>query len=101
MVVEKPFGRDLASAQELNAALLEVFDERQIFRIDHYLGKETLQNLLIFRFGNAVWEPLWSRSHVDHVEITVAEEVGLEARADYYEKSGASATWCRATSSRC
>jgi glucose-6-phosphate 1-dehydrogenase len=89
MVVEKPFGRDLASAQELNAALLEVFDERQIFRIDHYLGKETLQNLLIFRFGNAVWEPLWSRNHVDHVEITVAEEVGLEARADYYEKSGA------------
>lgn len=89
MIVEKPFGRDLASAQALNHALLDVYDERQIFRIDHYLGKETLQNMMVFRFGNSVWEPLWSRSHIDHVQITVAEQVGLEARADYYEKSGA------------
>ena len=89
MIVEKPFGRDLASAHELNRVILEVFDERQVFRIDHYLGKETLQNLMVFRFGNSVWEPLWSRSHIDHVQITVAETVGLEARADYYEKSGA------------
>ena len=88
-IVEKPFGRDIASAHELNLALLEVYDERQIFRIDHYLGKETLQNLMVFRFGNSVWEPLWTRSHIDHVQITVAEEVGLELRADYYEKSGA------------
>ncbi|HLL82172.1 MAG TPA: glucose-6-phosphate dehydrogenase, partial [Longimicrobium sp.] len=88
-IVEKPFGRDLASAHALNLALLEVYDERQIFRIDHYLGKETLQNLMVFRFGNSVWEPLWTRSHIDHVQITVAETVGLEQRADYYEKSGA------------
>ncbi|HEX7241823.1 MAG TPA: glucose-6-phosphate dehydrogenase [Longimicrobiaceae bacterium] len=89
IIVEKPFGRDLESAQALNRALLEVFDERQVFRIDHYLGKETLQNLLVFRFGNSVWEPLWSRSHVDSVQITVAETVGLERRAGYYETSGA------------
>ncbi len=89
MIVEKPFGRDLASAEELNRVILEVFDERQVFRIDHYLGKETLQNLMVFRFGNSVWEPLWSRSHIDHVQITVAEQVGLESRADYYERSGA------------
>ncbi|HEX2091924.1 MAG TPA: glucose-6-phosphate dehydrogenase [Longimicrobiaceae bacterium] len=89
IVVEKPFGRDLESARALNAALLRVYDERQLFRIDHYLGKETLQNLMVFRFGNAVWEPLWNRSHVDHVQITVSEEVGVEQRADYYETSGA------------
>ncbi|HEX8831024.1 MAG TPA: glucose-6-phosphate dehydrogenase, partial [Longimicrobium sp.] len=88
-IVEKPFGRDLESARELNKALLEVYDERQIFRIDHYLGKETLQNMMVFRFGNSVWEPLWSRNHIDHVQITVAETVGLETRADYYERSGA------------
>jgi glucose-6-phosphate 1-dehydrogenase len=89
VIVEKPFGRDLKSAQALNQSLLGVFDEQQIYRIDHYLGKETLQNLMVFRFGNAVWEPLWSRSHVDHVEITVSETVGVERRADYYEQSGA------------
>ncbi|HEX8697079.1 MAG TPA: glucose-6-phosphate dehydrogenase [Longimicrobium sp.] len=89
IVVEKPFGRDLASAEELNRDLHRVFDERQIFRIDHYLGKETLQNLLVFRFGNLLWEAVWSRSHVDHVQITVAEEVGVERRAGYYEKAGA------------
>ena len=89
IIVEKPFGRDLKSAKELNAALLRVFSEPQIFRIDHYLGKETLQNLLIFRFANIIWEPLWSRTYVDHVQITVSESVGIEGRAGYYDKSGA------------
>ncbi|HEX2203222.1 MAG TPA: glucose-6-phosphate dehydrogenase [Longimicrobium sp.] len=89
IIVEKPFGRDLATARELNADLQRVFDERQIFRIDHYLGKETLQNLLVFRFANVIWEPVWNRTYVDHVEITVAEEVGVERRAGYYESSGA------------
>ena len=89
IIVEKPFGRDLASARKLNVDLLRVFAERQIFRIDHYLGKETLQNLLVFRFANTIWEPLWSRTYVDHVQITVAEHVGVEERAGYYDKSGA------------
>ena len=89
IVVEKPFGRDLASARELNAELFRVFDERQIFRIDHYLGKETLQNLLVFRFANVIWEPVWGRNYVDHVQITVAESVGVESRAGYYDKAGA------------
>jgi glucose-6-phosphate 1-dehydrogenase len=89
IIVEKPFGRDLASARELNADLHRVFDEKQIFRIDHYLGKETLQNVLVFRFGNVVWEPVWGRNYVDHVEITVAETVGVETRAGYYESAGA------------
>jgi glucose-6-phosphate 1-dehydrogenase len=89
IIVEKPFGRDLASARKLNADLLRVFAEPQIFRIDHYLGKETLQNLLVFRFANTIWEPLWSRTYVDHVQITVAESVGVEGRAGYYDTSGA------------
>lgn len=89
MIVEKPFGRDLASARRLNVDLTRVFAEQQIFRIDHYLGKETLQNLLVFRFANTIWEPLWSRTYVDHVQITVAEEVGVGSRAGYYDKSGA------------
>jgi glucose-6-phosphate 1-dehydrogenase len=89
IIVEKPFGRDLASAHELNRALLRVFGEKQVFRIDHYLGKETLQNLLIFRFANVIWEPLWSRTYVDHVQITVSESVGVEGRANYYDRSGA------------
>lgn len=89
IIVEKPFGHDLESARKLNADLLRVFAEPQIFRIDHYLGKETLQNLLIFRFANTIWEPLWSRTYVDHVQITVAEAVGVEGRAGYYDKSGA------------
>ena len=89
IIVEKPFGRDLQSAKDLNVALLRVFAEPQIFRIDHYLGKETLQNLLIFRFANIIWEPLWSRTYVDHVQITVSESVGIEGRAGYYDKSGA------------
>jgi glucose-6-phosphate 1-dehydrogenase len=89
IIVEKPFGHDLASARQLNADLTRVFRERQIFRIDHYLGKETLQNLLVFRFANTIWEPLWSRTYVDHVQITVSESVGVEGRAGYYDTSGA------------
>jgi glucose-6-phosphate 1-dehydrogenase len=88
IVVEKPFGRDLKSAQELNRGLRAVAEERQIYRIDHYLGKETVQNLLVFRFGNAVFEPLWNRNYIDHVQITVGETVGVEHRAEYYDKAG-------------
>jgi glucose-6-phosphate 1-dehydrogenase len=89
IVVEKPIGRDLASANALNDTLGEVFTEDQIFRIDHYLGKETVQNLMALRFANALYEPLWNSAHIDHVQITVAESVGLENRAGYYDKAGA------------
>ncbi|MEA3536015.1 glucose-6-phosphate dehydrogenase [Rhizobium sp. CC-YZS058] len=89
IVVEKPIGRDLASALELNDTIGRVFKEEQIFRIDHYLGKETVQNLMALRFANALYEPLWNSSHIDHVQITVAEAVGLESRAGYYDKAGA------------
>jgi len=88
LVVEKPFGTDLESARRLNRELHEFFDEKQIFRIDHYLGKETVQNILVFRFGNAVFEPIWNRRYVDHVQITAAETVGVEARGGYYEQAG-------------
>src|SRR5690349_9119995 len=89
LVVEKPFGRDLASAQALNRALLSVFEERQIYRIDHYLGKETVQNLLVLRFGNGIFEPLWNRNYVDHVQITASETLGVERRGGFYETAGA------------
>ena len=89
VVVEKPFGRDLASACALNQALLKTLDETQIYRIDHYLGKETVQNILAFRFANALFEPIWDRRYIDHVQITVAEQVGVEHRSRYYERSGA------------
>jgi glucose-6-phosphate 1-dehydrogenase len=89
IVIEKPFGYDLASARRLNAQLLEVFEESQIFRIDHYLGKETAQNLLAMRFANALFEPVWNRNYIDHVQITAAEDIGIGGRAGYYEHSGA------------
>jgi glucose-6-phosphate 1-dehydrogenase len=88
VIVEKPFGVDLPSAQALNRDLLSQLAESQIYRIDHYLGKETVQNLMVLRFGNTIFEPLWSRQHVDHVQITVAEEIGVEGRVDFYEKIG-------------
>jgi len=88
IIIEKPFGRDLASATELNRQVHHVFDEGQVYRIDHYLGKETVQNLLVFRFANAIFEPLWNRNYIDHVQITVSEEVGLGSRAGYYDTAG-------------
>ena len=89
IVVEKPFGHDLKTAHALNADLLRNFDESQIFRIDHYLGKETVQNLMALRFANILFEPLWNATHVDHVQITVAEEIGVGGRGEYYDQSGA------------
>ena len=89
VVIEKPFGYDLASARELNSRLLEVLEEEQIFRIDHYLGKETVQNLMALRFANALFEPVWNRNYIDNVQITAAEDIGIEGRAGYYERAGA------------
>jgi glucose-6-phosphate 1-dehydrogenase len=89
IVVEKPFGRDTASGDALNADLHRVFDEQQIFRIDHYLGKETVQNLAALRFGNTIFEPIWNRNHIDHLQITVAEDIGVEQRGKFYEEAGA------------
>lgn len=89
LVIEKPFGTDLASARALNAELLKHYKEHQIYRIDHYLGKETVQNLLVFRFANEFFEPLWNRKYVDYVEVTAAEQLGVEKRGGYYDQSGA------------
>ena len=89
VVIEKPFGHDLASAETLNAAVHEVLDESQVYRIDHYLGKETVQNIMVFRFANSLYEPVWNRNYIDHVQITIAETVGVEHRAGYYDTSGA------------
>ena len=89
LIVEKPIGHDLESARAINATLCECFDESQIYRIDHYLGKETVQNIMVMRFGNAIFEPLWNSKYIDHVQITVAESEGVGTRGGYYEKAGA------------
>jgi glucose-6-phosphate 1-dehydrogenase len=89
VVIEKPFGYDLDSARKLNAEVLEVFEESQVFRIDHYLGKETVQNLMALRFANSLFEPVWNRNFIDYVQITAAEDIGIEGRAGYYEGAGA------------
>jgi glucose-6-phosphate 1-dehydrogenase len=88
IIIEKPFGRDLASAGELNRAVTEVFNEDQVYRIDHYLGKETVQNLLVFRYANGIFEPFWNRRYIDHVQLSVAEDLGVENRGSYYEEAG-------------
>ncbi len=87
-MVEKPFGHDLASARELDELISEKLDENQVFRIDHYLGKETVQNILVFRFGNTIFEPVWNRKYVDHVQVTAAEEIGIEGRGSFYDATG-------------
>jgi len=89
IIIEKPFGRDLASAKDLNKKVLSVFNESQVYRIDHYLGKDTVQNLLVLRFGNGIFEPLWNRNYVDHVQITAGETLGVERRGGFYETTGA------------
>ena len=96
VVIEKPFGHDLESAIRLNREVGKVFRERQVYRIDHYLGKETVRNLLVFRFGNGIFEPIWNRRHIDHVQITVAESIGIEGRGRVLRGDGRA----RATSSR-
>jgi glucose-6-phosphate 1-dehydrogenase len=88
VVIEKPFGRDLASARELNRTVAQVIDESQIFRSDHYLGKETVQNILVFRFGNSIFEPIWNRKYIDHVQITMAEDITVERRGKFYDATG-------------
>ena len=88
-IIEKPFGHDLQSARELNDEVNEVLSEDQVFRIDHYLGKETVQNILVFRFANGIFEPIWNRNYIDHVQITAAESIGIEGRGPFYEKAGA------------
>src|SRR5205085_3062655 len=89
VVIEKPFGRDVDSARALNREIRNVLREKQIYRIDHYLGKETVQNILVFRFSNGIFEPIWNRRYIDHVQITVAETLGVEQRGGYYEQAGA------------
>ena len=88
VIIEKPFGRDLNTAKELNASLLQYLDESQIYRIDHYLGKETVQNLLVFRFANGIFEPIWNHKYIDHVEISVCESIGVGSRAGYFDNAG-------------
>jgi glucose-6-phosphate 1-dehydrogenase len=89
VIIEKPFGHDLESARVLNSEVNQVLDEDQIFRIDHYLGKETVQNILVFRFANGIFEPIWNRNYIDHIQITAAESIGIEGRGPFYEKAGA------------
>src|SRR5438874_1616816 len=90
VIIEKPFGHDLASARELNRVAVSTFRERQVFRIDHYLGKETVQNLMVLRFANGIFEPFWNRQYIDHVQFTVAESIGIEKRGNYFETAGIS-----------
>ena len=94
----KAVRHDLESAKALNQQLLKVADEKQIYRIDHYLGKETVQNILAFRFANGIFEPIWNRRYIDHVQISVAETVGVEQRGGYYDTPAPCATWCPTTS---
>src|SRR4030095_1848419 len=89
VIVEKPFGHDLASAEALNAQILKVLSEDQVYRIDHFLGKETVQNIMVLRFANGIFEPLWNQKYVDHVQITVSETLGVEERGGYYDTTGA------------
>ena len=89
VIIEKPFGHDLASAKALNAEILKTLEEHQIYRIDHFLGKETVQNIMALRFANGLFEPLWNRKQIDHIQITAAETVGVEHRGNFYEKTGA------------
>ena len=90
-MIEKPFGTDLASARELQEVVSSVFRERQVFRIDHYLGKETVQNVMAFRFANFMFEPVWNRNYIDHIQITAAEDIGIGSRAGYYDQRGRAA----------
>jgi len=101
IIVEKPFRKDLESAKDLNHRLRQVYEEDQIYRIDHYLGKETVQNIAVFRFANAIFEPLWNRKYIDNIQITVAESVDVGTRGGYYDESGALATLSRTTPCRC
>ncbi len=101
VVIEKPFGHDLPSAKALNATILKVLQEHQVYRMDHFLGKETVQNIVALRFANGLFEPLWNRQHIDHVQITAAETVGVEHRAGSTKRPGHCATWCPTTSSSC
>ena len=101
LVVEKPFGTDLASAKALNSELLKLVDEHQIYRIDHYLGKETVQNILVLRFANGMFEPIWNRNHIDHIQITVDEKLGVGHRGSFYDRPARCATWCRTICSNC
>jgi glucose-6-phosphate 1-dehydrogenase len=89
VIIEKPFGHDLESARKLNEEIHHVLDESSVYRIDHYLGKKTVQNILAFRFGNGIFEPLWNRRYIDHVQITAAESIGVEGRGAYYQEAGA------------
>ena len=101
MVIEKPFGTDLASARSLQEVVRSVSRERQVFRIDHYLGKETVQNVMAFRFANYMFEPVWNRDYIDHIQITAAEDIGIGTRRATTTAPARCATWCRTTCSSC